>query len=76
MRAALFSVREWFAENFSGAQYPKQQLLPRQPAPPFFKHQMPFWKRYLLLLIGLIALGVAALLAFAIGMIVWAAFTA
>lgn len=73
---ALFKIREFFAEKIEFAQYPKQVLMPRQPAPPLFKHQMPFWKRYLLILFALIVIPLGLLLLFFVGLAIWAAFTA
>jgi hypothetical protein len=76
MSKAIYRLHEWCAERIPGVQYPRQQLITRVPPAPFFKYQMPFWRRYLLLLFALIAIPLGLLMLFFAGLIIWAIFTA
>lgn len=76
MSNAVFRLHEWLAERVPGMQYPKPQVITRVPPPPLFKHQMPFWKRYLLVLFASLAIPLGLIVLFFIGVFVWALFTA
>lgn len=58
-------MREWAADNFKSVQYPGVQE-DGVVKKPFFKHQMPLWKRYLLLVYGVAGLLIGGLLFVAI----------
>ena len=77
MSRVLFKIREFFAEEIKFVQYPKQVLMPRQPAQSFFANQMPLWRRALLVLFASIVIpfGLLIVLFFA-GVWIWAMFTA
>lgn len=65
-------AQEWLAEPLPFVQFPRQQLLPRQPAPPFFKHAMPLYLRFGLVVFGMVAIGVALVVLGFIALLVWA----
>lgn len=69
-----YRAREWAADNFKSVQYPDvhEEDKPKQP---FFKHQMPFWKRYFLFCIGVCGLLVGLTLMVAILGFFWALIT-
>jgi hypothetical protein len=71
-RPLLTRAHEWAADNISWVQYPDVIGIKK----PFFKHQMPFWKRYLLFVVGIAGLLLSAILLFVIVWIVWAVITA
>lgn len=68
----IFRLHEWCAERIPGVQYPKPQVILARPEPPLFKHQMPFWKRYLLILFAMAAIPFGLILLFFAGLVVWA----
>jgi hypothetical protein len=78
MPSLLYKLHNAAAERFRFVQFPKEQIIPAKSAPPFFKHQMPIWKRaalftgglvLILLSLPFIALGV--LLLCAVGSVVF-----
>jgi len=67
----LYRAQGWLADNFRWAQYPREQLLPRVPAP-----SVPWEQRALLAMLGVVLILIAAVLAFFVSMLFWAMFTA
>jgi hypothetical protein len=76
MPSTLFRVREWLADRYRWAQYPRQRFIPKQAPPPFFQHQMPLYLRFGLIVFSLPALIVAAIALAFVGLLFWAIFTA
>jgi hypothetical protein len=76
MQRTIYRLHEWLAERIPGMQYPKPLVITRVPAPPLFQHQMPFWKRYLLILFACFAIPIGLALLFLVGLFFWAMFTA
>jgi hypothetical protein len=73
MASILFRAQEWLADRVPGVQYPRLQRINR---PLFFKTQMPWPLRVLLVLIGgglIVASAIALLL---LGVLAWAAIRA
>jgi hypothetical protein len=70
--SSFFKMREALADRIPSMQYQKPQTTPRAP---FFKHQMPFWKRYLLVLFACFAIPLGLLLLFGVGLVAWAIIT-
>ena len=69
-------AQEWLAERVNWVQYPRIRPLQSMKKRLFFATQMPFPLRVGLVLYGLIALGVCALVLFFLGVLFWALITA
>jgi hypothetical protein len=63
------------AERYRWAQYPRQQLLPRQAPPPFFKVPMAWEARGLLVLFGSLGVAVGVVGLLVAGFVLWAIIT-
>jgi hypothetical protein len=76
MTSPLFRAREWLADRYRWAQYPRQQFIPKQSPPPIFEHQMPLYLRFGLVVFSLPAIILAAVALFFVGLLFWAIVTA
>jgi hypothetical protein len=76
MPSTLFRAREWLADRYRWAQYPRQRFIPKQAPPPFFQHQMPLYLRFGLVCFGLVAISLAGIVLAFVGLIFWAIVTA
>lgn len=54
----FIALRTWLADHYRGAQYPKQEYLRRGETGtrPFWKHQMPWPQRLLILTVSITGL--------------------
>lgn len=66
-----YRAQEWAADNFKGVQYPEKTA-----KKPFFKHEMPWSTRVLLVLFAMIVLPLCAIALFFIGLFFVSVFTA
>jgi hypothetical protein len=68
-----FRIHEWLAEHVKWIQYPGVQAVSSSP---FFKNQMHWSTRMMLVLLGCIVLIVCAIALFFLGLFFWAIITA
>jgi asparagine N-glycosylation enzyme membrane subunit Stt3 len=74
MVSVLYRVREWAADHSRAVQYPPGRVA-RQPRAPFFKHAMPFPRRVLYFVFGVVAIFISAAVLLFVGVFVWGILT-
>jgi hypothetical protein len=76
MRSLITRIHERLAERYRFIQYPRQQYLPRQPRRAFFRHDMPLYLRFWLVIAGTVLVGISAVVITLVGLLAYAMVTA